>query len=271
MKLNLILSLMALSILSSCSSAKKMYKKDVRERLEKQEIETRKITNTDLEDLPEPVAKYLDYCGWIGKDIPRNFFFRFDGRFSLKPGKEMKVTSEQYNWLKQTPVRLFYMRNPIISGYHCYNEKGASMLIKLFGRIKVAYTDGAEMDQAELVTFLNDMCIFAPGALVDAPISWETIDPHTVNATMSQYGNTVSATLYFNEKNELVNFISRDRYATTSNGESENVPWSTPVKDYEEINGIKLPSYGEAIWHYPDHDFSYAKLNIKEVKWNVHE
>jgi hypothetical protein len=262
---------MALSILSSCTSAKKMYEKDVGNRLESQDIATRTITNSDLDKLPMPVAKYLEHCGWVGKNIPRNFFFRFDGKFSLKPGKEMKVKSEQYNWLKQAPARLFYMRNPMISGYHRYNDKGASMLIKLFGRIKVAYEDGPKMDQAELVTYLNDMCLFAPGALVEAPILWETVRPKTVKATISQYNNTISATLYFNEKYELVNFVSNDRFATTGNGKPENIPWSTPVKDYAEINGIKLPSYGEAIWHYPDHDFSYAKLNIKNVRWNVHE
>ncbi|HKK80721.1 MAG TPA: DUF6544 family protein, partial [Prolixibacteraceae bacterium] len=209
---------MILSILSSCTSTKKMYEKDVSNQMAKQNIETRSITKADMENLPVPVAKYLEHCGWIGKDIPRNFFFRFDGRFSLKPGKEMRVKSEQYNWLKHSPARLFYMKNPMISGYHCYNENGASMLIKLLGRIKVAYADGPEMDQAELVTFLNDMCLFAPGALVDAPISWKSIDSHTVKATISQYGYKISATLFFNEKYELVNFISNDRYATTSNG-----------------------------------------------------
>ncbi|MBN1924261.1 MAG: hypothetical protein JW798_00365 [Prolixibacteraceae bacterium] len=261
---------MALGILSSCSSAKQMYKNDVKEVFNKQSIETRVITTNDLAKLPAPVAKYLEYCGWLGKNIPRNFYLSLEGRFSLKPDKEVKINTEQYNWLNQQPARHFYISNPMIAGYHCYNEKGATMLIKLFGRFKVAYEAGPEMDQAELVTYLNDICLAAPGALVDAPIEWETIDDFTVKATISQYGQTVSATLYFNEKYELTNFVSNDRYAVTD-GKSENIPWSTPFRDYVDCNGIKLPSYGEAIWHYPDHDFIYAKLQVKDVMWNMPE
>lgn len=261
---------MALGFLTSCSSVKNKYRNDVVACFDRQKTETRQITTADLERLPEPVARYLEYCGWLGKNIPRNFYLTLEGKFSLKPGKEMKVKSAQYNWLKRQPARLFYMRNPLISGYHCYNEKGASMLIKLFGRFKVAYEAGPEMDQAELVTFLNDLCLAVPGALIDAPIEWKTIDNQTVKATISQYGNTVSATLHFNEKFELINFTSNDRYAVVD-GESEKIPWSTPFRDYVEFNGIKLPSYGEAIWHYPDHNFTYAKMHVKDVRWNVSE
>jgi hypothetical protein len=31
-------------------------------------------------------------------------------------------------------------------------------------------------------------------------ITWETIDKYTVKATITELGNTVSATIYFNEK-----------------------------------------------------------------------
>jgi len=58
----------------------------------------------------------------------------------------------------------------------------------------------------------NDMCLFAPASLVDSRISWEEVDAFIVKATFINGGNKVSAELYFNEKGELVNFISNDRY-----------------------------------------------------------
>ena len=35
------------------------------------------------------------------------------------------------------------------------------------------------MDLAETVTLFNDMCLFAPAALVGAPVRWTEIDART--------------------------------------------------------------------------------------------
>lgn len=161
------------------------------------------------------------------------------------------------------------MTSSLFGGRHYYDEKGAFMLIKLFKRIKLVNAHGKEMNQSELVTYLNDMFIIAPGALIEAPIEWQTIDEYTVIATITQFENTISAKVFFNEKYELINFISHDRYASTDGKKTELLPWSTPMKSYIEIDGIKVPSYGEAIWHYPDREWAYAKFYIETIKWNL--
>lgn len=260
---------MALSIFTACTSTRTIFNKEVNQRFTPIPSQTRVITQADLEKLPMPVANYLDSCGWLGKEIPRNFYLSFSGDFSLKEGKYIKVKTEQYNWIDQIPTRIFLISNWMFGGRHHYDEKGAYMLIKLLGRFKIVNAKGIEMDQSELVTYLNDLFILAPGALVDAPIIWKTIDDYTVKATISQFGHTVSAEVFFNHQYELVNFISHDRYASMDGKNLKLLPWSTPMKDYTEINGIKVPSYGEAIWHYPDRKFVYAKFHISDAKWNL--
>ena len=93
----------------------------------------------------------------------------------------------------------------------------------------------------------------------------EPRDSSSVKATFTVNEITISAILYFNEKGQLMNFISNDRYAIA---DMKQYPFLTPVKDYKNINGYNLPSYGEAIWRYPDGDFCYGKFNIKEVEYN---
>lgn len=260
--------IMSLGILTSCASTRGIYKKEVRERFKQPLKETRIITETDLDKLPVPVANYLRYCGWLGKEIPRNFYCTFDGPFFIKKGKPMKFDIEQYSWL-DSPTRLFRMKNWMIGGRHRMDHRGAFMLIKVLDRFKVVDAFGPDMNQAELVTYLNDLCILAPGGLIEAPIVWETIDNLTVKATITELGSTVSATIYFNEIGELVNFISTDRYFTPDGKDPKNYPWSTPMKDYVEENGYKRPSYGEAIWDMPDGKFSYAQFYLKEVRYNL--
>jgi hypothetical protein len=79
----------------------------------------------------------------------------------------------------------------------------------------------------------------------------------------------VSAMLCFNEKGELINFISEDRYALQDNGTMKRVRWSTPVKDYKEFDGRRTPTYGETIWNYPEGDFTYGTFRLKDITYNV--
>jgi hypothetical protein len=80
---------MSLGIITSCGSTKSIYTKEVRERFKETIGETRIITENDLLKLPKPVAHYLRYCGWVGKEVPKNFYCQFDGPFYLKRDKPM--------------------------------------------------------------------------------------------------------------------------------------------------------------------------------------
>ena len=124
------------------------------------------------------------------------------------------------------------------------------------------------MFPTETVTFFNDLCLFAPGALIDERISWETIDGHSVKAYFENNGVTISAVLQFNEKGQLVNFESNDRYAVS---EMKKYPFSTPIKDYKNINGYNVPTFGKAIWQYPDGEFVYGKFNLISIEYNIEE
>jgi len=43
---------------------------------------------------------------------------------------------------------------------------------------------------------------------------------------------------------------------------------STPVKEYREFNGMRLPSFAYTIYHRPDGDFCYGEFEIKSVEYN---
>lgn len=247
---------------------KKIYQQEVYHRFEQARGESRTITETDVDKLPIPVAGYLRYCGWVGREMPHCFYCRFEGPFYLKKDKAMNFKIEQYSWLDH-PTRLFYMKNWMIGGRHRMDHRGAFMLIKLFDRFKIADASGPEMNQAEMVTYLNDLFMLAPGGLINAPIVWETIDRLTVKATLSEFGNHVSAMVYFNEIGELIDFVSEDRFFTSNGKATENYRWSTPMSNYIEENGFRRPGYVEAIWDMPGGKFCYAKFSLKEVRYNL--
>ncbi|CAN5141089.1 hypothetical protein BH20ACT3_BH20ACT3_00010 [soil metagenome] len=126
------------------------------------------------------------------------------------------------------------------------------------------------MARAETVTLLNDLCIFAPAALVDAPISWQPLDDRRVRAAYSNGEHNVTAELVFNDQAELIDFISDDRLAATPDGKGFTPQrWSTPVSDYGHIGPHLLATAGEGRWH-PDGEpaFTYIELHLDDVKYN---
>jgi hypothetical protein len=88
------------------------------------------------------------------------------------------------------------------------------------------------------------MCLLAPATLIDSRITWEAIDDTFSRATFTNEGVSSQATLYFNAKGQLVNFISDDRYAVS---DMKRYRFSTPVSGYKNFKGFEVMSFGEAV------------------------
>lgn len=249
------------------------YQDDVKSALQQKEyFQNSILTEADIQHLPEPVKKYLHYTGSVGKPKVNNFKIEFTGKIRKdEQSAWMPFTCEQYNFM-ETPTRLFFMKAAMkgmpIGGYHCFKNGVAFMDIRLFSLFKVQYMDGAEMDLSETVTFFNDMCCLAPPTLIDKRIKWLEAEGNKVKASFTNNNITVSAWLYFNDKGELINFISEDRYAADS---GKQFPWSTPLKDYSEINGYNLMSNAEVIYSYPDRDLCYGTFRLVGIAYNCKE
>jgi len=246
----------------------KGYQKDVKENLQRTNMtKTDFLTEADLLPLPKPVQRYLKYSGVLNKPKVKNMRIVFEGQMREKGKDFFPFTCEQYNFFDE-PTRLFFMKGKIkgftFSGYHKYSKAIAMMDIRLFGFFSVVKIDGKDMDKAETVTLFNDMCLMAPATLIDKRIIWEAVDSNSAKGTFTNQAITISAILYFNEKGQLINFISNDR-------DVNHYPFSTPVRNYKKTNGINIMTYGETIWHYPDGKFTYGKFNLKEIEYNVSE
>lgn len=251
---------------------RKTYKKEVNTGLNRtKSYKPRRITPEDLKNLPPVVKKYLEYSGVTGKNVIYNARIKFEGRIRSKPDSWMSFTSEQYNFF-DNPSRFFYIKAwkmglPAM-GIHIYKDEKAYMKIKLAGLFTIVDAKGFEMNQGETVTLFNDMCCMAPWTLIDKNISWETIDPLTVKAKYSNGKITISATLFFNETGQLINFISNDRFETADGKIYNNYPWSTPLNEYKDFNGIRVASSASTIFHRPENDFCYGEFILKEIEYN---
>jgi len=249
------------------------YKNEIKINLKKSTLDQDSIlTEYDLLELPELIQKYIRYTGALGKPKVKNFKVEFSGQIRKNEESDwMPFTSQQYNFMASS-TRLFFMKATMkhlpIAGYHRFINGQAYMDIRLFSLYTVQYQSGKEMGIAETVTFFNDMCCMAPATLIDKRIKWLEAGDRKVNAQFTNNNISISAWLYFNDQGELVNFISNDRYAAQENNTMNQLPWSTPLKNYKDFSGHKLPSYADAIYIYPKSPFWYGAFTLRKIEYN---
>lgn len=231
------------------------------------------VTMSDLATVPPAVQRYLRVAGVVGQPRVANVRVRLHGRIRSGPdSKWMPLRAEQYDFVERRR-RFFYLTSSMLGipvrGYHRYADGTASMHIKA-ACVSVARAMGDELFQSETVTLLNDMCLFAPAALLDAALQWQEVDEHTVGVGFTNAGVTVHAVLTFTDAGELINFVSDDRYQGSSDGKNMTQQrWSTPVKTYRSFGPMHLLGIGEGRWHTADGSFAYIELDVDDIAYNV--
>lgn len=230
----------------------------------------RVVTEADLGELPDLVAAYVRRSGAVGQARVSSFRATFHGKIRSGPDSAwMTFTGEQRNTYGEQPSRIFTMdasmKHLPVDVLHVYVGGRATMRVKAMSVVGLVNASGAELNRAETVTVFNDLCVLAPAALVDAPISWMTLDDSRVRGAFTTGGQTVVADLTFNADHELTDFVSDDR--ATMNADQTLVPrrWSTPVSGYRSYGSARLPSLGMAQWHDIGASFTYLEFHLDEV------
>lgn len=226
------------------------------------------LAERELSGLPAPVQRFVRASGAVGRPRPQNVRVEFDAKMWRKPGQApMGAASVQYNFLGR-PARLFLMRARMfglpVRALHIYRHEQATFQVRVASLVNITHQQGEQISAAETVTVLNDLCVMAPGALVDPRLSWRPIDDRQAAVTFTNGPHSVTATLIFNEDDELVDFVSDDR-PDSSTGTFIPRRWNTPISHYQEVNGLRLPTRGSAVYASPDGPFTYGAFEFRSI------
>ena len=232
------------------------------------EISINAVAEGDIAVLPDPVRRYLQYMGVVGR--PRDWSFRlsFTGSFRRSTKTAwMKCETWQYN-TRLNVARVFHIRArmagliPVLARDAYVQGKGR-MLIRLFDLFTVGDGTGEEYDLGELATYLNDGIMIAPSMLLVPEVRWSAVDAGSFDVALTDHGHTVSARVFLDEKGAPVNFSTTDRFAADPQDAKrlQRARWTTPMEGWQEIAGRRLPTRGRALWHLTEGEFSYADFS----------
>lgn len=271
---NLII-LLAIIVGYSSFNFRQQIKEERKTLFQKSQVKTREIvTEEALLGLPQVVQKWLANSGITGKEMISNVHIVQELQLKMKP--------EQTSWSNATAEQYFSVQPPAFNwdinaemnsilkvvGRDKFNDGKGEMTIKLFSLIPVANAKNHEkVNQASLQRYLAEIVWF-PSAALSPYVKWEVIDEHSARATMEYMGTKGSGEFHFDTDGNFQKFVTL-RYQDVN--AVKPVRWTVISTKLEERNGIKIPVECEASWELESGEWTWLRLKITDIQYNVKE
>lgn len=245
--------------------------KEIKTILSEQSTPTSEIVGKEsLTNLPYPVQNWLMHSGVVGKEKIHSVRLHQSGSMLTKPGgKWMPAVSEQY-FTVDNPAFLWSVKmemNSFLSmtGRDKFENGKGSMNIKALSLITVAKDEGEKIDQGTMLRYLAEIVWF-PSAAFNEYMKWESIDSLTAKATLTYKGLNVSGIFSFDQIGNVIAFEAK-RYGNF-NGAYSMETWHINCREPRNFSGIIIPSKSDVTWKLKDGDFTWFKMEIKDIEYN---
>lgn len=227
-----------------------------------------------VSNLPPVVQKWLIASGTLTNSPVSNVHLIQEVQLKLSPEQENwnDGKAEQYftlnppafNWSIHTRVKSYFS---VVGRDKFVNGKGA-MTIKLFSLIPVANAKNHEkVNQATLQRYLAEIVWF-PSAALSSHIKWEMLSENSAKATMEVNGTKGEGEFHFDEHGNFRKFVAM-RYQDIH--AEEPTEWTVIATKTEERNGVSIPVECEASWTLKSGKWTWLKLKITDIAYNVKE
>ena len=229
------------------------------------------VTQAMIDNLPEPVQRYMAFTNVLGKPWIETVVLRQSGKFRTGFDRPWMPMKAEQRFVTDPPSFTWNARFriggiPLLSARDMYSQGHGRMVGKLAGLIKLFDVIGDELDQGAMLRYLSEM-IWFPIAYLGENITWESVDSDSADVYLSDAGRTVSGRMFFDQSGRPINFTAK-RYREID-GDFSFDQWSTPIRGYGVRAGLNIPILGHAEWNLPQGDLVYVDIEIDEIKYNL--
>lgn len=231
----------------------------------------RTISFKTFDSLPAPVGRYFRFALKEGQSLIRTARIRHEGEFNLND-KWIPFTSTQnfsahppgFIWdadMKMNRLMNVRVRDGYVAGRGSMTAKVLSLVSVMDAR------DNPKLDAGALQRYLAEAGWLPTALLPNENLKWTAIDDRKALATLSDSGTTVFLEFSFNETGEITGFFAPERVYEVK-GEYKSFPWAGRVWNYQEKNGMMIPTEGEVEWQMPEGNAPYWKGKIVEARYD---
>ncbi len=253
------------SILFRLSTRRRMKKLVSRAKLSSNRLEVA----ARFDALPEPAKRMIRFSCGAKIQIPKLVYLHQIGRIRKDVNSPWLEIEAQQVYSTNPPAFLWSMESPYdktstVLGRDFLIDGVGGMQISFLGTVPIVNKVGTvEMNQGAMLRYLNELVMWFPQALLGREIGWKEVRESSATVTFTELGRTVEGRIEVDPEGRLVNFVAK-RYRSLDKG-YELREWSTPVDEYGEFNGQKLPRRGHGVWSLDDAELTYIELTVDQI------
>ncbi|WP_430886092.1 DUF6920 family protein [Fusibacter sp. JL216-2] len=238
----------------------------------RQKIEKDKILIKKIEDLPEPIRRWLSQCGALSKlDIQY---------MDMKHVGEMRLDPESNKWLSAKATQRVGVLEPgfawqvkadvapglRVLGLDSLIEGRAEMVIRLLGVFPVANVkDTPEVNESTMHRYLLEMGWY-PQLALHKDISWTAIDKNTAKASLQAGDSDVSVIIEINDKGQFIGSKAYRYY--DGKDDLQRRPFEGRVTSHTVFDGVEIPREMEAVWMLESGPFKWYKVKVVSAEFH---
>jgi hypothetical protein len=219
---------------------------------------------------PAPARRYADFIGLDARANDSNVRFRVAGVFRTDPrGGWMKAEAWQVT-SSDDVARIFVMRAwlanlfPIVAR-DTYVRGHGRLRVDVLRYWRLVDSEAAEISIGELSTYLTEIVLLLPGALLRPGISIHAVDASTFRVAIEDCDHDVSVEVSVSPNGAVRSVTTNDRFLNDPYSKRHPlVPrrWTVPVTTWQTVQGRRIPSRLTAIWQLPQGPFRYIDMAL---------
>jgi hypothetical protein len=231
------------------------------------------VTDNDLNALPELIQKHMRFSGVVGTPRHNNLKMSGSGKFKQSADDRWNDLEEVF-YLTFNPVSRFWfgdIKSSLgkMSGFDYYRNGQGRLSIRYVPSISFQEANDDKTTRSELITFMSEH-VYNPSAFLNDYFTWLESTDSTVSASLTDAETTVKGTFYFNSEGFIKKFISTERFKG-SGSEAIQETWEVILGEYQEFDGIIVPTWFNATWLLDSGPLEYINGNITEVRFDTDE
>jgi len=229
------------------------------------------VTEEDLRELPEPMARYMRYSGAVGRKRISAVHLHHSGRFKPGPNRPWMQTRGEYFITTKKPSFIWYGKVNLLPGISLvaldsYAEGKGRMLVKLMSIFTVVHDASPQVSASAFGRAVAELTMASTFFLDRTHVRCTQTGSNQVRCTVTDGDLSTEAEFFVNSDGCLERVVVA-RYFDRGGGKATLENFTARGTRPKTFEGRKLPSRVDGIWNLADGDLHYASFDIDRVEF----
>ncbi len=227
------------------------------------------VTEAVLEELPEPMARYIRFSGAVGKPRIKAVHLLHGGRFKTAANAPWTPIRGEYFITASKPSFAWHGRLRVAPGVHVaavesYGDGHGRMLVKAMSLFRIADDQSDRVSRSAFGRCVAELTMAPTFFLNREYVRCTQTGPDQVRCTVTDAGLSTDAELFINEDG-LLNRVVVMRYFDRGGGTATLERFTGEHSRPQVFGGRMLASKMDATWNLPEGDLHYVSFQIEHA------